>query len=148
MAYRVCLIKLLIRRYFKFLLLSFFRQKESIAIRALIHPWALELAYIRVRSEKPQGISPVPLISFSITLLYSKCLAHFRDFWNHAFYNFITRLFAALSIRVILSPSWCLNFQSTQLYSFIFFSCWRAMGIFDFSRQCRHSSHHRFADES
>ncbi len=82
------------------LVLSFFRQKERTAIRALIRPWALGLTYILVRLEKPLGISPVPLNYFSLTLLYSKCFAHFGNLRNHSYRNSITRLFAALSIRV------------------------------------------------
>jgi len=53
-----------------------------------------------------------------------------------------------LIIRVILSSSWYLNLQSTLIYSLLFFSRWRSMEIFDFSRQCRHSFHLRFADGS
>ena len=68
-----------------------FTKKERNSIRALIHPWALGLAYIRVRSEKLLGISPVPLIYFSLTLLYSKCLAHF---------GLITIMHFIISLRV------------------------------------------------
>ncbi len=57
----------------------------------------------KYRKEKPLGISPDPLISFSFMHIFLKCLAHFRNFGNHLIDNIITRLFASLSIRVTYS---------------------------------------------
>ncbi|GEM_PF-2837082 len=99
------------------LVLSFERPKERTAIRALIHPWALGLAHIRVRSENALGISPVPLNYFSIIYILPKCFSHFRDFRNHSSHNLITRLFAALSIRVIYSISLIPVFSMIFIYS-------------------------------
>ena len=79
--------------------------RRSIAARL----FTLRFSHRFQRIAKAQLIWYLPsaddFVIFAFIHFLLKCLAHFCDFGNHSSCNIITRLFASLSIRVVLSAA-------------------------------------------